>query len=104
MKNISTLDIIKGSVTFIFLIVIFHFAFSFNASFKQYENDRSDYLTSVVDGAIMEAYALNGVYPNNINFLYNYGIRIDKEEVRIEYNYTDPYVKPTFEVIYTTKE
>lgn len=52
-------------------------------------------IESVIDSALIECYALEGAYPDNIEYLFEYGVRLDFDKYNYNYKYEGPNIKPT---------
>ena len=86
----------------IFLLVIVLVAFSLFASSMTDTNSsrEREILQNAIDRSITQCYALEGVYPDNLEYLeQEYGLTYNKEHFFVDYQYIGSNLRPDITII-----
>lgn len=82
----------------VLVLIILGMSFSRMIAHKQSKNGQ-EVLTSAIDQAIVTCYAIEGRYPESLEYLEeNYGITIDTKRYYVSYSVFASNQKPTFKV------
>lgn len=57
-------------------------------------------MKSAIDSALIECYALEGSYPDDIEYLSEYGVWFDTENYKYNYDYRGTNIRPSVSVEY----
>ncbi|WP_312815945.1 hypothetical protein [Sedimentibacter sp.] len=91
----------KHSLTAIALILLFLFFLYFSAENvkMQRDNEKTYILADAVIKSAVQAYAIEGFYPPNIEYMENnYGLIVDHEKYVISYNIFASNIMPEVEI------
>ena len=85
-------------LTSVLVLIIIGMSFSKMIARKQSKNGQ-EVLTSAIDQAIVTCYAIEGRYPESLEYLEeHYGITIDSKQYYVSYSVFASNQKPTFKV------
>lgn len=99
-KNNLTSVIIIIIILFVSIVLILGIS---NFLDNNSENDILQ-ITESIDDALITAYALDGSYPSEIEYLANYGIMLNNESYYYDYQFIGYNIKPTVIVTRKNKE
>ena len=97
MRLFTKKKLISGAFVSIFLFVGILVFFSISIANASKEIDENEVITlrKSIDKAIVNCYAIEGAYPENIEYIEkNYGIVIDREKFIVIYEVLGPNVLP----------
>jgi hypothetical protein len=93
----------RHSIPVFFLIVLFlciFLLYSTGIIADHSTQEQQDVLESAIQRSLVQCYALEGQYPDNIDYLeQHYGLTYDKTKFQLKYQYSESNVMPEISVI-----
>lgn len=89
----------KYIAMFVFCIIVTGIIYALSSFMDTNFYEDTTVIESVIDSALIECYALEGAYPENIEYLSEYGVRLDFDKYNYFYEYKASNIKPTVKVI-----
>ncbi len=97
-KSVSDFAILISIV--LFLVVVAYFFTAFNNMSDGIDSQQKEALHKAIDNAVVSCYAVEGSYPDSIEYLEeHYGLTYDHETFYVEYSSFGANIRPAVSII-----